>query len=94
MNRIRPRHRAAGTVLFLLYLACLIYFLFFAEDKVLDAYLALKEEQRTLLGNGGYTKQKSYELAQEFGRLLSYPEDGIERLIRKAAQEREAGDED
>ncbi|KAB0577133.1 VanZ like protein [Fusobacterium naviforme] len=31
MNRIRPRHRAAGTVLFLLYLACLIYFLFFAE---------------------------------------------------------------
>ena len=69
-------------------------FLFFAEDKVLDAYLALKEEQRTLLGNGGYTKQKSYELAQEFGRLLSYTENGIERLIRKAAEEREAGDAD
>lgn len=61
-------------------------FLFYRTDDVLEEYLQLKEEQRKLQENGGYTKQKSYETACAFGRLLSYPQEGIERLIQKAAE--------
>ena len=32
---------------------------------------------------GLYTREEDERLAREFGRLLSYPEDGICRLIRK-----------
>lgn len=59
-------------------------YLFFRTDDVLERYLGLKERQRELKQNGAYTKVESYALAQEFGRLLSYPEEGIERLIQKA----------
>lgn len=59
-------------------------YLFFRTDDVLDRYLGLKKRQKELKQNGAYTKLESYALAQEFGRLLSYPEEGIERLIQKA----------
>lgn len=59
-------------------------YLFFRTDDVLERYLGLKEKQKELKQNGPYTKLESYALAQEFGRLLSYPEEGIERLIQKA----------
>lgn len=58
-------------------------YLFFRTDDVLERYLGLKEKQKELKRNGAYTKLESYALAQEFGRLLSYPEEGIERLIQK-----------
>ena len=61
-------------------------FLFYYTDDVLEEYLRLKEEQRRLQETGGYTKQKSYETACAFGRLLSYSQEGIERLIQKAAE--------
>lgn len=61
-------------------------FLFYRTDEVLQEYLRLKEEQRRLQENGGYTRQKSYETACAFGRLLSYPQEGIDRLIQKAAE--------
>ena len=61
-------------------------FLFYYTDDVLEEYLRLKEEQRRLQEAGGYTKQKSYETACAFGRLLSYSQEGIERLIQKAAE--------
>lgn len=59
-------------------------YLFFCTDDVLERYLGLKKRQKELRQNGAYTKLESYALAQEFGRLLSYPEEGIERLIQKA----------
>ena len=37
MDRIKTRHRVLGTRLFLLYLAALVYFLFFAESLGRDA---------------------------------------------------------
>lgn len=58
-------------------------YLFFRTDDVLERYLGLKKRQKELKQNGAYTKLESYALAQEFGRLLSYPEEGIERLIQK-----------
>lgn len=61
-------------------------YLLYRTDDVLERYLALKEKQKNLLANGTYTKQESQELAREFGRLLSYPEEGIDRLIEKAGK--------
>lgn len=58
-------------------------FLFFRTEEVLNQYKMLKERQKTLKKEGIYTREQSYELAKEFGRLLSYPEEGIERLIQK-----------
>lgn len=62
-------------------------YLFFRTADVLERYLGLKERQRELIERGVYTKEARYALAQEFGRLLSYPEEGIERLIRKTLAE-------
>lgn len=45
----------------------------------------MKDRQKELVRNGAYTKLERYELAKAFGRLLSYPEEGIERLIEKVA---------
>ena len=69
-------------------------YLFYARKEVLDAYFELKEEQRVVIQNGGYTRQKSYEIAKKFGHLLSYTEEGTERLIQKASEDREVGEAD
>ena len=57
--------------------------LFYGKEETLTEYLALKEEQKRLMEQGLYTREEDERLAREFGRLLSYPEDGICRLIRK-----------
>lgn len=68
-------------------------YLFYRTDDVLEAYLRLKERQRILDERkrlqepGTDIGQQRRELAREFGRLLSYPEDGIERLLNKAARQ-------
>lgn len=59
-------------------------YLFYGKEETLTAYLALKEEQKRLMEEGAYTKEEDGRLAREFGRLLSYSEDAIDRLIRKA----------
>lgn len=61
-------------------------YLFFRTEEMLREYLELKEMQKKLIMDGGYTKEKRYEIAAAFGRLLSYPEEGIERLVKKAAR--------
>ena len=43
--------------------------------------MGLKQQQKQLVLNGAYTEQERYRIAVEFGKLLSYPEDGIKRLI-------------
>ena len=58
-------------------------YLFYGKEETLTEYLALKEEQKRLMEQGLYTREEDERLASEFGRLLSYPEDGICRLIRK-----------
>lgn len=61
-------------------------YLFFRTRDVLERYLGLKERKRNMMEEGTYTSQERYTLAVEFGRLLSYPEDGIRRLIEKGMQ--------
>lgn len=56
-------------------------YLFYRTDNVLEEYLALKDRQKRMIRDGAYTRQAAFDLAREFGRLLSYPEEGIDRLM-------------
>ena len=60
-------------------------YLFYRTEDVLEQYLGLKERQKRLKQEDAYTAQARYDIAVEFGRLLSYPEKGIAELIKKAA---------
>ena len=62
-------------------------YLFYSTNEVLEAYLGLKEEQKQLMEDSTYTRQQSYETARQFGRLLSYTEEGIARLIENREAE-------
>ena len=54
---------------------------FYREEQDLNAYLALKDEKEKALKEGRYEMVRT-EIAQAWGRLLSYPAEGIERLIK------------
>lgn len=45
------------------------------------------EEINVMLQCGG-TEEERYQLAADFGALLSYPEEGIRRLIEKTREAR------
>lgn len=59
-------------------------FLFYRTDEVLKRYQDLKATVMRLQESSVPAEGKRLELAREFGRLLSYPEDGIERRIQEA----------
>lgn len=58
---------------------CLIIFYRTFED--LKAYLDLKKRKETLISTGAYEDGERYRIAWEFGKLLSYTEEAIERKI-------------
>lgn len=60
-------------------------FLFYRTDDILETYLELKAEKEKLVAQSAYAGEKRRQIAKKFGRLLSYPEEGISRLIAKAA---------
>ncbi len=45
--------------------------------------MALKAEKETFVAEGTYEGEARREIAREMGRLLSYPEEHIERLLAK-----------
>ncbi len=51
----------------------------------LQEYLDLKAEKRHLEGAGRYRGAERTDIARRMGRLLSYPEDTIERLLSESA---------
>ena len=55
--------------------------LLYRADHVLEQYLRLKERKRALLEEKAYFGGNRAQIAWEFGRLLSYPEEVIRRLI-------------
>lgn len=63
--------------------------LFYREDSVLTEYLRLKEEKQKWQGAGSYTPEKRWELAQAYGLLLSYPQEGIRRLVDQNQEKEE-----
>lgn len=62
--------------------------IFYQEDAVLQAYLGLKEEKRRTQAQGEYTPEKRRDIAWRYGKLLSYTDEGIKRLLA-ANKERE-----
>ncbi len=61
--------------------------IFYQEAEALGDYLALKAEKRRAVEAGEYAACRE-EIARRYGRLLSYAENGIARLLA-ANQERE-----
>ena len=59
--------------------------LFYADPAVLAAYQALKAEKRAAQAAGTYSALRE-ALARRYGRRLSYPEDGIARLLAANTQ--------
>ncbi len=55
--------------------------IFYQEDAVLREYLALKEEKRKARETGAYTPEMRRDIAWRYGKLLSYTDEGIERLL-------------
>lgn len=55
--------------------------LFIYNDPVKDEYLQIKKDKAELIQSGHYTGEARKEIARRFGRLLSYPEEKIERML-------------
>ena len=52
------------------------------KGTILDEYLALKKKKRALLDSGKYSGENRKDIAREFGRLLSYPENNVEQRLK------------
>jgi hypothetical protein len=57
--------------------------LYYEDNEILKAYLALKEKKRQFEKSGQYDKDTRKSISREFGRLLSYPEVKIEEKISR-----------
>lgn len=57
------------------------------NDPVLDEYDALKARKQKLIDDGAYEGEARKEIAREVGRLLSYPEERIERMLSESESE-------
>ena len=55
--------------------------LYFADDKVLQAYLELKEKRRILEESGRLYPAAERQISVDFMRLLSYPDSVIEARL-------------
>ena len=53
------------------------------KGSTLEEYMALKRQKVALLKSGAYTGKAREEIARQFGRLLSYPESGIDALLKE-----------
>jgi hypothetical protein len=62
--------------------------LFAYNQKILNEYMALKEFKRKAVEEGRLEEVEE-EIAWRFGRLLSYTDETIERLLRESNQEQE-----
>lgn len=56
---------------------------FYREEKYLEAYLSLKQRKKILLEQGLYNQDERDRLAYDFGKLLSYKDQDIQRMIRE-----------
>lgn len=54
---------------------------FYRDPADLDCYLGLQRRKADLLAAGAYQGEARETLARDFGRLLSYSEEGIDRLL-------------
>ena len=57
--------------------------IFYQDEKVLQEYLDLKEEKKQAQATGTYTPEKRRDIAWRYGKLLSYTDEGIRRLLEQ-----------
>ena len=62
------------------------HYLFYREEETLRQYLQLKADQKAAREAGGYDEKKREEIAFRLGHLLSYPDEGIRRYIRRTRE--------
>ena len=55
--------------------------LFYRDDHVIEEYIRLKERKENMVASRAYFGGNRSRTAWEYGRLLSYPEEVIQRLI-------------
>jgi hypothetical protein len=55
------------------------------QGSTLEEYMALKRKKAGLVESGAYAGKAREEIARQFGGLLSYPESGIDALLKKNA---------
>ena len=53
------------------------------KGATLDEYLALKKRKSELVEAGSYAGEAHQNIARQFGKLLSYPDDVVEEMIDK-----------
>ena len=58
--------------------------LIYEDPQVLDTYMGLKGKKEELLETGGFEGNARRQIAVELGRLLSYPEDRVEKMLSSA----------
>ena len=63
--------------------------LFYKDERYRDAYFALKARKAKLVADGQYTPEARREIAWEFGKLLSYSDEAIERMIAENTEREE-----
>ena len=54
--------------------------IFYQDDSALMEYLALKNEKAEAVSDGSYPEKRE-KIAQKYGKLLSYTDAGIDRLL-------------
>ena len=57
--------------------------IFYCERKYLDEYLSLKEKKKSLISSNAYDEAAARDIAIRYGKLLSYSDEGIIRLLNK-----------
>ena len=58
------------------------YVLFtYRDSNVIEEYMGLKAEKKSLIRAGQFSGEQRKSVARKFGRLLSYHEDRIERML-------------
>ena len=58
--------------------------LIYADPQVLDTYMGLKAQKEELLETGGFEGKARKEIAVKLGRLLSYREDRVQKMLASA----------
>lgn len=56
---------------------------FYKDEKYLKEYIELKERKKNLVKSGKYTPKQRYKLSYDFGKLLSYTDQDIDRMIEE-----------
>ncbi len=57
--------------------------IFYCEERYLEEYLTLKKQKKEFIESGNYTDSNKKAIAYSYGKLLSYSDEGIQRLLNK-----------